>query len=400
MWNRSKYEKILLSVAALLLLLCLFPLSGLAQQKGFGVFAINEVNVRESPGGDILFKKQKGEELFILSSREYRGQTWYEVNTLDARRITPRTAWVRSDMVIPPEVLFSDVVQVAADHNLMIALKKDGTAVMGGEMHKYPHLMPGAAPDTWRQVKQVAAGFLTVYGLKEDGSLYKWGIRGPADGTTGVTDAQGGVVRLAGMDALDETFLGFMEDGSLYSLKGDGQGLQLLPPGSGITDFSAGLGLYDEAVVSLDGWVVSLSAFHDSIFTDADRAALALWRDIVQVETGFRSPVMEGASMAKQGAPLVAGIRQDGTVIALNPQLNQEVSAWTEMVKIESGDGFLAGLREDGTVAVAGENKHFIAKDLETWSGIMDIACGRTFCVGVTGDSRVLFAGEVQFTPN
>lgn len=394
------FKRALLPFAALLLLVCAIPFASLAHQKGFGVYAINEVNVRESPGGDILFKKKKGEELFILNWQEYKGQTWYKVNTYNEHRSRPRTAWVRADMVISPEVLFSDVVQVAADYNLMIALKKDGTAVMGGEMHKYPHLMPGAFPDTWQNVKQVAAGFFTVYGLKEDGSLYRWGLRGPADGTTGLIAANGTVNRFTAMDAMDDTFLGLMADGSLYTFKESGQSLQLVPPGGGITDFAAGLDFYDEAVIARDGRVDSMSAFYDSAFSDKDRETLGQWRDIVQVEAGYRFPVSRGDSFAEQGAPLVAGIRKDGTVIALDPQLNREVSAWAGIVKIESGGGFLAGLQQGGKVVVAGEGKRLVEKDIAAWDNIVDIACGHTFCVGLTANGKVLFAGEVQFNPS
>ena len=58
---------------ALILLIALLPLCGLAHQRGFGEYAMDQVNVRRSPGGDILFKKQRGEELFILSWRKIRG---------------------------------------------------------------------------------------------------------------------------------------------------------------------------------------------------------------------------------------------------------------------------------------------------------------------------------------
>jgi|LSQX01.2.fsa_nt_gb alpha-tubulin suppressor-like RCC1 family protein len=133
--------------------------------------------------------------------------------------------------------------------------------------------------------------------------------------------------------------------------------------------------------------------------TTQDHEALAQWQGFKKVESGFRSPLKEGASMANQDALLMAGIRNDGTVIALGAELNREVSAWTKMKDIESGDGFLAGLKEDGTVVIAGKNRQLLEKEKATWTGIEDIACGLTFCVGVTEDGRVLFAGDVRFTP-
>lgn len=384
-------------ILTLVLALCLVPCAGLAHMKGFGQYAMDQVNVRRTPGGDILFQKQRGEELYILSWKEHRGHTWYEVNTYDERRVRPLTAWVRADMVTTPEALFADVTQVAADGSLLIALKKDGTVVMGGEMHKYPHLMRGAFPDTWQGVTQVAAGFLTVYGLKEDGSVCQWGLCGPDNGVPGLPDSQGNLQRFKAIDAFDDTFLGLMADGSLYALIENGQSRQVLPPGSGVTAFSAGLDYYDETVVAQGGRVMSIDVFFDSAFSQKERDTLALWENIVQVEAGFRSLPADGHSAARNAA-LVAGIRADGTVKALDPALDREVSAWSGIISLAFGDGFLVGLRQDGQVLAAGENKHLVAGDIRDWAGITGIACGRSFCAGVTQDGRVLFAGEARFS--
>ena len=385
---------------ALILLIALLPLCGLAHQRGFGEYAMDQVNVRRSPGGDILFKKQRGEELFILSWREEKGHTWYQVNTYDERRVKPVTGWVRGDMVLGPEQLFSDVVQVAADFNSMIALKKDGTAVMGGERHKNPHLMRGALPASWQGVKKVAAGFLTVYGLREDGSLYQWGLRGPNNGLPGVLDAQGNNVRFADIDAFYDTFLGLMENGALYSISESQHVRQVMPPGSGITGFSAGSNFYDDALFLQDGKLTSMSIFYESYLTQEQRQTLSGWQDIVKVEAGIRSPFREGGAWKEKAEPIVAGIRRDGGVIALNPTMNQEVSSWQEIRDIAAGDGFIVGLSKDGRVMAAGERKGLVAGDLAAWTDIVNIACGETFCVGLTRDGQVLFAGEVKFSHN
>ena len=77
---------------AILLLLCLSPLPGLAFQKGFGEFAKDQVNLRKEPGGDILFRKDQGEELFILAQKERGGQTWYQVET-NGPGLPPAGCW-------------------------------------------------------------------------------------------------------------------------------------------------------------------------------------------------------------------------------------------------------------------------------------------------------------------
>ncbi len=124
------------------------------------------------------------------------------------------------------------------------------------------------------------------------------------------------------------------------------------------------------------------------------------WRDIVHIEAGFRSPQMAGIAVIEEGAPMMAGIRTDGRVIALDPALNQEVSGWADIVEIQTGDGFLLGLRQDGSVVVAGKRGHLFTQDIKAWEDIVDIACGESFCAGVTRDGRVLFAGEVAFSHN
>lgn len=381
----------------LLLLLCLVPLGGLAHQRGFGQFAMDDVNVRKSPGGEILFKKQKGEELFILSWKERGGHTWYEVHTHDAIRTNPVTAWVRGDMVAGPEQLFSGVVEAAAFHDLLIALKQDGTVAVGGRTHKYARMMKGQHPDSWREVRQVAAGYCTVYGLKKDGSLYKWGINGPDSGIPGLRDEGGRLVPFQAIDAFDDSFLGLTEDGALYSFYHN-RTCQAAPPGSGVTGFSAGSGFYDDALFLRGGRVTSLSSFYDSAISEEERALISRWRDVVKVEAGIRTPRVEGGAQADQGAPLVAAIRGDGRVVALDAAMNEEVSGWTDISDIAAGDGFLLGLSKDGRVLAAGERKHFVAGEVAAWTDMAGIACGKSFCVGLTREGQLRFAGEVQFT--
>lgn len=385
-------------VLCLFLLLCLLPLTGLAHQRGFGEFAMDDVNVRKTPGGDILFKKQRGEEVFIRSWQERGGHTWLEVNTYNADRVTPVDAWVRADMVVPPEILFTNVKQVAANHNMLIALKSDGTAVFGGQQHKHPELLQGAHPDTWRDVIQVAAGFYTVYGLKQDGSVYKWGMRGPENGIQGVMGADGALVPFQAIDAVDDSLLALMADGQLMALMGNNQRKQVLPAGSGVQAFAAGYGYYDDVLYIQGGRVHSTWTFHEGAFAQSDRDTLHSWQDIVLVEAGMLASEWQSGTGISQGEPIVAGIRGDGAVVALSPKMNEDVRGWTDIADIQAGNGFLVGLTAQGMALAAGQNKQLVRDDIAGWSGIVDIACGRTFCVGVTQDGTLLFAGDVQLT--
>lgn len=61
-------------LVSLLLFACLLPVSALAFQKGFGEYRMDHVNVRKSPGGETLFQKQQGEEVYILEEKS-KGDT-------------------------------------------------------------------------------------------------------------------------------------------------------------------------------------------------------------------------------------------------------------------------------------------------------------------------------------
>ncbi len=376
------------------LCLCLLPLSGWAAARGFGEYRIDDVNVRRSPGGPILFKKQQGEELYIRSQREYRGQIWYEVNTYDDRRITPVTAWVRADMVTTPEALFQNVRAVAAYNCHMIALLNDGRVVYGGQQHKYPGTMQGDPPQAWRDVRQVTAGFLSVFGLKGDGSVCSWGIRGPLSGLAGLKNAAGQLIPFARIDAQDDTFLGLMADGSLHAFYPDAS-LSLLPPDSGVADFSAWWPSIATALVAKDGQVQVFGGEQGAL-TLLQQQSLAQWRDVSQVASGFIAQ-REGSGTLKTKA-LAAAILNDGRVTALDEGMQAEVKSWTDVRQLAFGDGFLLGLTGSGQVLVAGERKQTVAHELADWAGVIDIACGFDFCVGVTQTGQLLFAGEAIFT--
>lgn len=385
---------------ACLLLLCLLPLPGLAFQKGFGVYAKDQVNVRKSPGGDILFQKKLGEELFILAEKKRGEQTWYQVETYNVQRNRPVTAWVLADMVKGPETLFSDVVQIAAYGQVLIALRRDGRVVFAGSQFKYPHMREGHAPDTWQDVVQVAAGELTCYGLKKDGSLYRFGIRGPVSGIKGVPGPEGQTIPFIKISAQDDLLLAQMADGSLRRLWKQGTVDELLPPGSAFSSFAAWLPYYCTALVVQDGRLRFLDGPDGhGVFTREQQDSVAAWQDVVQVAAGYKEVDETVKHPDLRISPIVAAIRKDGSVIAFDSKLYGEVASWAGIVKLVSGNGFLLGLTRDGQVLAAGPNKGLVAEEIKAWTGITDIAAGHAFCAGITPEGGLVFAGSAQFDP-
>ena len=391
-------RKNLMRLCALLLALWLLPASSLAFEKGFGEYLKDDVNVREAPGGRILFKKQQGEELYVLAQQQHGGHSWYQVHTYNAQRNQPVTAWVRADMVVPPEQLFTNVRQVAAFGSHIIALRNDGTVVFGGEQHKYASSMSGDLPSTWRDVTQVSAGFLSAFGLKADGSVYSWGIRGPASGMRGIQhDGDLPVVPFTSIHAQDDSFLGLMVDGSLWRLQQGGQH-QLLPPGSRVQSFAAWWPYFAEGFAVVDGRVQSLSSrVERGAFSHEQEQVLSGWSDIAQITVGFYLRSEKPGATVEEARPLIAGIRSDATVVALDEQMNAEVKAWTDVQQLAAGDGFLLGLTRDGHVLIAGQRKDKVAAEVAAWRGVVHIAAGFDFCVGVLQDGRLVFAGAPSF---
>lgn len=95
----------------------------------------------------------------------------------------------------------------------------------------------------------------------------------------------------------------------------------------------------------LDSWQISEDD-HSHIYTQAELAELERWTDIIALE---------------RSEALVAGLRSDGTVVAVGlnpcttPDYNPwriELESWTDVVALagDPGSYFMAGLRRDGTL--------------------------------------------------
>ena len=368
-------------IALIFTLLCLLP-AALAGERGFGEILLDKTNLRRTPGGAILCKKQQGDSLYIVGEKRQGNHLWYRVNTVNADRKKRLTGWVRADTVVPPSALFTDIASVAADGKHLVALKKDGTVVFAGPQLLVASAADGQHPMYWQQVKKVAAGFYTAYGLLADGSLTMYGIRG--------FDANNPPQNMADLFAGSESMLGKTREGALYQFWGNNHNL-LLPAGSKwVAASPLPIDASAPAVLMQDGRVQLLG---DNVWPSLLVESVSTWHDIRQIAAGYRH-ITNNAPLSAY--PFIAGIQKDGTVVAYGKQLPKETSAWQHITKLAGGDGFLLGLAEDGRVLVAGEHRSLIS-DVQQWTDIVDIAAGTTFAVGVQRDGRVVFAGTVVY---
>ena len=92
-------------------------------------------------------------------------------------------------------------------------------------------------------------------------------------------------------------------------------------------------------------------------------------------------------SQIAYGSHHIVILKTDGTVTALITDKTEssgecDVSSWTDVIDIATGDGFTIGLKSDGTILTAGNNDYgqlFV----ETWEEISDIDAGYHFTVAL-----------------
>ena len=356
-----------------LMLLCCFVLPAFALEKGFGEIAMDQVNLRKSPAGDTIGKKQKGDPLFILGEETRRGHTWYRVSTMNETQKQQIEAWVRADMVIPPSQLYQNMTAISGERALFMALDDNGVPHFGGFLH-----ISHENPTHWREVKAIDIGYHTFYALKTDGALLKEGIRGPA--------ANYFHQHFAAISGYDDLFLAKTSENALLQLNGN-SARQLLPEGSEIRDFAAWTSMYGLGAYVDGQGRVRLLEKTDLVSAEVAQE-MASWSDVLRVQLGQE---VVGGTIAR---PVAAALKADGSVLMSHKDLQAQVADWQNITQIALGNGFLAGLTADGKLVCT---KPALAAETAGWADLIDIACGDEFIAGLTKDGKVLFAGEAWF---
>ena len=80
------------------------------------------------------------------------------------------------------------------------------------------------------------------------------------------------------------------------------------------------------------------------------------------------------------------GLKADGTVVKAGKG-SADVSGWTNIIDIASGEYHAVGLKSDGTVVFSGESA------TAAWTDIVAIAAGNHFTVGLKADGTVVACG-------
>ena len=163
----------------LFLALCLCA-SGALAQLGFAEVAKDSVNLRKSPGGEVITRLPAGRSVYVMEEQEKGDQRWCRVYTYIGKE--PRSGYIRADMLRMLGEEFHDVVSVEAGDMYVLGLRADGTvAIMGDDM---PHSPCLAAVRGWTDMAQVCSYSVGVHGITREGVIRAAGKK--AAGTEGL----------------------------------------------------------------------------------------------------------------------------------------------------------------------------------------------------------------------
>ena len=366
----------------LLLLLCTLLLtSASAEPLGFGLVNTNRTNLRKSMGGDLAFRQNKGEYVYIYDhASDKKGQEWYHVWTDVTRDYTTRTrsGWVRAEYVTAGDELFQDVVQISAGDAGMLALHGDGT-VTGVAHEVSDERVFQSTIAAWRDIRQVAAGSYTYFAVGTDGRLHGFGNADYEDweSVTGVS--------LLDVNSVTVVYIGTKEKGGAYtSFKRSNP--RLSEP-SDIRGLAAG-----------NWWLVILLEDGTAVF-QGKRApsdcvdTMESWDNLIQVDVAHWYGPNEVARMDDASHAAFAGLHADGTVSVTPAEWFRGVEEWTDIKAISMAANVLLGLRQDGRVVAAGSNP-YAQHGTDDWRDIVAISAARGYCVGLKNDGTLVWAGN------
>ena len=367
-----------------LILLLLLPMQGAAKGEespvGFGYIQTNQTNLREDVGGRILFKLDAGDSLYVTEqTTDGQGMLWYHVNT--EVRDKPRSAWVQAKYVLAGDQLFHDVVQIAACETGMLALQSDGHVAGVADENVGTRVFEKQIA-RWDHVRQVACGFMTYLGLREDGSLRGFGNLAFEDWNA---------VRNVRLLAAERGNVAYVtEDGrcnmeSYQTLQTIGAPLDWLH----VKTLAAGnqflVAVGDGGALSLIG----LEQIHDEFLAAGE------WTDLLAVDAGIRTEVLDGLEGRIVHDTLIA-LRRDGTVLVLPDGYAAETRDWTDLATVKAGWDCVLGLRNDGTVVAAGEDAAIVS-GVQSWRDIVAVEGSKGYCVGLHSDGTLVFAGAYVY---
>lgn len=243
--------------------------------------------------------------------------------------------------------------KITAGDYFTAGISTDGTVLLAGDQSS----LYSAA--FWQDTAMLVAGSNDLLGIKHDGTLLYTDPAADLDPTGHYIGATAG----------NESFLAYRKDGStfahgqLYKTWKALSSWENVIAADAHRDFYIALTPDNELYVfngsssqSFEGnkvvWDIATGhGFCLLMYEDGTVAALGnnqygqcnveAWRDIIAIDASTAAAF---------------GLKNDGTVITTDPELQAALSSWSEIVAISAGAEHIVGLRADGSVVAAGRN--------------------------------------------
>ncbi len=134
---------------------------------------------------------------------------------------------------------------------------------------------------------------------------------------------------------------------------------------------------YHTVGLKSDGTVVAVGDNY------AGKCDVTSWTDIVAVASGEEHTI---------------GLKSDGTVVAVGDNYagQCDVTGWTDIVAVSAGDWHTVGLKSDGTVVATEVTDNYLNSgqcDVSDWTDIVAVAAGYFHTVGLKSDGTVVTTG-------
>lgn len=393
-----------LSLLFVLLLLCSCHLcsAGAADGgPGFGIVNADQVAMRKEPNGKKLYRFDKGSAVWISGSRtDSKGDLWYHV-TARFDNHYQRTGWMKAEFVDAGEQIWRDVEKVAANHNGMIVLRKDGSVV---PLSFIGLVDKEAYSDQWTvglpPCREVFAFLNGLYALSRqnemisiDGQVIRSGIRlcTSARAISIGTDPSLFVPSMAdnGENGFPEWMPPFEDPSAedIDSVTGIEENYRCLMLLKNTGEVICGTWNYDNLLTDDNGYkTIPIPDFR----TVPPLKAL--------ISRDYYDPALNLPAPYENVIQIYAGITEDGKVWVYPGEKQPYVDSWSEIIKLGEANGVLYGVRKDGTVTAAslyGQTPLPVSQ----WTDIIDLCCdGGTFIIGIRNDGTLVFAGEPPFS--
>lgn len=357
-----------------------------AETLGFGYVNANDVAVRRGMSGKVIGRLPMDTCVWIKNAgTDSNGVLWYEINAGVNQNYTniDYSGWMKAEFIDAGDALWYNVTSVRAAGNGIIVLRKDGTAQSAGGL---VISKDGSRRVSLRHWLDGISGIASVGVCDLSLENYAIDSSGVCYSTAAADDRDRYRIRVAGgrywpffITADDQLLTGNYGFSWVWPRQVTPEQLSHVVM---IDDsFSRVLFLMDDGSL-----LVGCHMDDESVMPEPDWES---WTGLISVEAAaanFTEPHARYYSV-------YAGVREDGTVLAVPEIMNDLIGSWQGMRKIVVAGSWILGLKQDGTALTAGTG----APDVSGWTGITDIDAGYDYCVGLKENGSLVFAGEHVF---